>query len=199
MDSSIKSLTITGSAAEDAMRPRRVGSRKKRQPDTEEEKEFIENAKSLVISRNSPQPEKPEKSVKPVQPEVKPEIKPEVKPIIQIKAEVKPFVPQHFPEESKVILKPPKNLRVKLQPKVAPIPQMKNQSRKARKIHLTVANLNHRFTRAKRVKDETEKKPVNTIREYLVQRGVIQGKSKAPEKMLRSMYSDFMLLKDQAL
>ena len=31
MDTSIKSLTITGSAAEDAMRPRRsVGSRKKR-------------------------------------------------------------------------------------------------------------------------------------------------------------------------
>jgi len=190
MDSSIKSLTITGSAAEDAMRPRRSGSRKKRQPDTEEEKEFIENAKSFVISRNSPQPEKP---VKPV------ETKAEVKPIVQVSETKKLVVQPPPPEVSKVILKPPKNLRVKLQPKMAPIPQIKSQTRKARKIHLIVANLNHRFTRAKRVKDDTEKKSMESVREYLVQKGVIQEKSKAPEKMLRSMYSDFMLLKDQAL
>ena len=44
-----------------------------------------------------------------------------------------------------------------------------------------------------------EKKPLDTIREYLVQKGVIQEKSKAPERMLRSMYKDFMLLKDTAL
>ena len=47
--------------------------------------------------------------------------------------------------------------------------------------------------------DETEQKPVESIRDYLVQRGVIQQKSKAPEKMLRSVYSDFMLLKNRAL
>jgi hypothetical protein len=59
--------------------------------------------------------------------------------------------------------------------------------------------LTHRFTRAKKVKDDTEKKPIESVREYLIQKGVIQAKSKAPEKMLRSMYADFLLLKDQAL
>jgi hypothetical protein len=44
-----------------------------------------------------------------------------------------------------------------------------------------------------------EKKSGGSIRDYLIQKGVIQAKSKAPEKMLRSMYSDFMILKTQAL
>ena len=222
MDSSIKHLTIIGGTTEDSMRPRRGGSRKKRQLDDPEEKEFIENAKNIVISRNNIDSQKPiqpvqqVQQVQPVQPvqqvqSVQPlhPVKPLypvqlVKPLQPVQAvqpvQVKPLV---NPVQTNVILKPLKTTRVKLQPKLTPQPniqaEIKNQTRKARKIHLTVANLNHRFTRAKRVKDETEKKPVESIREYLVQRGVIQGKSKAPEKMLRSMYSDFMLLKDQAL
>ena len=111
-------------------------------------------------------------------------------------------VQQTQAQQSNVILKPLKQPRVKLQPKSihAPAPiHINDTTRKARKIHLSVRNLNHRFTRAKRVKDDTEKKPMSSIRDYLVGKGVIQQKSKAPEKMLRSMYSDFMLLKDQAL
>jgi hypothetical protein len=95
-----------------------------------------------------------------------------------------------------------KQPRVKLQPKSAHgavTSSGTDTTRKARRIHLSVGNLNHRFTRAKRLKDDIEKKPMSSIRDYLVGKGVIQQKSKAPEKMLRSMYSDFMLLKDQAL
>ena len=94
-----------------------------------------------------------------------------------------------------------KQPRVKLQPKTSHTSTSSgiDTTRKARKFHLSVGNLNHRFTRAKRLKDDTEKKPMASIRDYLVGKGVIQPKSKAPEKMLRSMYSDFMLLKDQAL
>jgi hypothetical protein len=105
-------------------------------------------------------------------------------------------------QQSNVILKPLKQPRVKLQPKTVHAivsSSGTDTTRKARRIHLSVGNLNHRFTRAKRVKNDTEKKPMTSIREYLVGKGVIQQKSKAPEKMLRSMYSDFMLLKDQAL
>ena len=100
----------------------------------------------------------------------------------------------------KVILNPPKNQRVKLQPKqiARPAPVL-NQTRKARRIKLTVANITNRVTRAKRVHEDTNKKSMDTIKTFLIQKGVIQAKSKAPEKMLRSMYSDFMLLKDQAL
>jgi len=184
MDSTIKSLTITGSAAEDATRFRqKAASRKKRVIKDEDDSTFIENAKKFVTGTTAVAIKEPikEQVQKPI-------------PIIQ-----KPVIPQ--PQESNVILKPPKQARVKLQPKSAhPIAQAtENTTRKARRFKLTVGNLTHRFTRAKKVKDETEKKPMNTIRDYLVERGVIQTKSKAPEKMLRSMYSDFMLLKDQAL
>jgi RNA-splicing ligase RtcB len=108
-------------------------------------------------------------------------------------------------EPQKVVLKPPKQQRVRLQPKVLPTTNAAtskaalNQTRKARRIKLTMANLSHRFTRAKKVKEHTEKESVDSVRDYLVKKGVIQAKSKAPEKMLRSMYADFMLLKDQAL
>ena len=186
MDASIKSLTITGSAAEDATRVRLkasgLGSRRKRNSVKEEEDEFIEQAKKLTI--------------KPVQipetPVVKPEVvKPEVVKPEVVKAEIK---------ETNVILNPPKQSRVKLQPKVHTVKPIEPiTTRKARRIKLNVSNLTHRFTRAKKLKDETEKKSMESVREYLVQKGVIQEKSKAPEKMLRSMYSDFMLLKDQAL
>ena len=178
MDASIKSLTITGTAAEDATRARLkasgVGSRRKRVQVKDEEDDFIEQAKKLAI--------KPEPPI----------VKIEVKPEVQL---VKPEI------QTNVILNPPKQSRVKLQPKLLPRQPEPDKSvtRKARRIKLNVSNLTHRFTRAKKVKDDTEKKPMESVREYLVQKGVIQAKSKAPEKMLRSMYADFMLLKDQAL
>ena len=171
MDSTIKSLTITGTAVDDATRSRQKalgGSRKKRvivKEDEQEDKEFIERVKTVIL--------------------------PPKQPVIPL---AKP------PEISNVILKPPKQQRVKLQPKIIqPVINTDPVTRKARKIHLHTGNLNHRFTRAKKLKDDTEKKSVESIREYLVQKGVIQTMSKAPERMLRSMYSDFMLLKDQAL
>lgn len=207
MDNSIKSLTITGPAAEDAMKPRRgfgrSSSRKKR-PDVqaEDEPELIENAKRIVFGR--PPPIVP--PIAPIQAQVKPQMVISAKPSVQQQPQqqiVQQIVQQQQHDGSKVILNPPKNQRVKLQPKVHPkvqstIPSSPvNQTRKARRVHLI--NLTQRFTRAKRVRDDIQRVPMDTIRAYLIQKGVIQAKSKAPEKMLRSMYSDFMLLKDQAL
>ena len=197
MDPSIKSLTITGSAAEDATRSRLkaagLGSRRKRTPVKDEEDEFIEQAKNFTMQAKSPVEVKiqPSSQVKAValQPKVHNEPKAHVQP------EVKQV-------ETNVILNPPKQSRVKLQPKTSNVKHSEpsiNTTRKARRIKLNVSNLTHRFTRAKKVKDDTEKKSMESVREYLIQRGVIQAKSKAPEKMLRSMYADFMLLKDQAL
>lgn len=185
MDPSIKSLTITGSAAEDATRSRLkgagIGSRRKRAPAKDEEDEFIEKAKGFTMQKLEQKPEQ------------KPEHKPEEKPVI-----VQPKIIHEV--QTNVILKPPTQSRVKLQPKIhSNLKEPVNTTRKARRIKLNVSNLTHRFTRAKKVKDETEKKSMDTVRDYLVQKGVIQAKSKAPEKMLRSMYADFMMLKDQAL
>jgi hypothetical protein len=202
MDPSIKSLTITGSAADDATRSRLkaagLSSRKKRTAVKDEEDEFIENAKNFSMkAKVEPKVQEPK-----VEPKIEPKVEPKLEPKIETKVELKvqPKVQELKVQETNVILNPPKQSRVKLQPKVhSNIKEPLNTTRKARRIKLNVSNLTHRFTRAKKVKDETEKKSMDTVRDYLVQKGVIQAKSKAPEKMLRSMYSDFMLLKDQAL
>ena len=215
MDPSIKSLTITGSAAEDATRSRLkaagLGSRRKRTPVKDEEDEFIEQAKNFTLQNAEKKAPIEVKIVPKV--ELKVEPKPELKPVVfqpkvqEPKIHNEPKVHLQTRVESKsdlqtnVILNPPKQSRVKLQPKVHSNikEQILNTTRKARRIKLNLSNLTHRFTRAKKVKDDTEKKSMDTVRDYLVQKGVIQAKSKAPEKMLRSMYADFMLLKDQAL
>ena len=198
MDSSIKSLTITGSAAEDAMKPRRQGgSRKKRLVNEDQDGgdgDLIESIKRQVV---------------PVKPIVKlvsaPAHAPAMVHAVTAASPADPPViaplPQPLPlQGGKVILNPPKNQRVKLQPKqIARPAPIVNQTRKARRIKLTVANITNRVTRAKRVHEDTNKKSMDTIKTFLIQKGVIQAKSKAPDKMLRSMYSDFMLLKDQAL
>jgi hypothetical protein len=214
MESNIKSLTITGTAAEDATRSRLKGrASRKLKTVIKDEEDFIESVKNFstkpVASHGaSHMVAKPIAShmVSPVaQPIVKPVVQP-IQPVksIQITQHVASPVASHMvsPIENKqtVILNPPKQQRVKLQPKVhAPAATALNTTRRARRIHLNTGNLAQRFTRAKKVKDETEKKPIVNIREYLLQKGVIQQKSKAPEKILRSMYADFMLLNDHAL
>jgi hypothetical protein len=200
MDSTVKSLTITGTAAEDATRFRQKGSRRKRivkeaepeQTQGETDDQFIEQVKKITMVKLST-------PIQPNQVQIKQPVQlQQAQPLQAQQQQVQPLQPQ-TPVQS-VILKPLKQPRVKLQPKSAHVPLSgMDTTRKARRIHLSLGNLTHRFTRAKRVKDDTEKKPMSSIREYLVNKGVIQQKSKAPEKMLRSMYSDFMLLKDQAL
>jgi len=198
MDSTVKSLTITGTAAEDATRFRQKGSRRKRivkeaepeQTQGETDDQFIEQVKKITMV-------KPSTPIQPNQVQIKQPV--QAQQPLQTPAQQAQQQTAQQPQQN-VILKPLKQPRVKLQPKSAPVPLSgMDTTRKARRIHLSLGNLTHRFTRAKRVKDDTEKKPMSSIREYLVNKGVIQQKSKAPEKMLRSMYSDFMLLKDQAL
>ena len=77
---------------------------------------------------------------------------------------------------------------------IKPIQAQVNQTRKVRRVQLP--NLSNRITRAKKIYSETKKTPIDTIKNYLIQKGVIQAKSKAPELMLRSMYGDFNMLKD---
>jgi hypothetical protein len=189
MESTIKNLTITGSAAsmpDVAAKPRRAIT-KRRLPKLEEEDE---EAQKFVISK--------------VETQVKPRIREPVKPIVSQaqpqpqpapQAVPQPIVQQLKPKEiTSVTLNPPK-ARVKLMPKTLIKPQTQiNQTRKIRRVQLP--NLSNRITRAKKIYSETKKTPIDTIKNYLIQKGVIQAKSKAPETMLRSMYGDFNMLKD---
>ena len=213
-DDSIKSLTITGTAAEDGMKSRRPSSRKRRQ-----KVEDIYEEPDPLAPPEPPMPTRPMARVQQVpQQAVKPQQQQQQQPQQQQQQQQQPQqqaerVPWKAPPISqeggqpagKIILNPPKTPRIKLQPKTSQVaaktvPQaITNTTRKARRFRLTVSNLNHRFTRAKKVAEHSNRQPIQSIRDYLLQKGVIQAKSKAPEKMLRSMYSDFMILKDPAL
>ena len=220
MDSNVKSLIITGTAAEDATRFRQKGSRRKRiikEPEAEvkeKDSQFIQEVKKISLVKTAPITHQAHATQ--LRPSVQPagqmqqpagQMQQQGVQMQQLAGQVQQGVQVQQPagqvQQSNVILKPLKQPRVKLQPKSSHksplISSGIDTTRKARRFHLSVSNLNHRFTRAKRLKDDTEKKPMASIRDYLVGKGVIQQKSKAPEKMLRSMYSDFMLLKDQAL
>ena len=207
-DDSIKSLTITGTAAEDGMKSRRPSSRKRRQ----KVEEIYEESDPLAppeppmpvrpIARTPQQvPQQVAQPVKP-QPQQKPQQQEQVD---RVPWKAPPISQEGGQPAGKIVLNPPKTPRIKLQPKTNQVaakvsPQANtNTTRKARRFRLTVSNLNHRFTRAKKVTEHSIRQPIQSIRDYLLQKGVIQAKSKAPEKMLRSMYSDFMILKDPAL
>lgn len=68
-------------------------------------------------------------------------------------------------------------------------------TRKARKIHLRVKGVTSRLAKAKKAKKAAESASISTIRSKLESSGVIKKGSKAPEKMLRTMYADLMITK----
>jgi len=204
-DDSIKSLTITGTAAEDGMKSRRPSSRKRRQ-----KVEDIYEEPDPLAPPEPPMPTRPMARVQQAQVKPQPQQQQQPQQPQQQQADRVPWKAPPIRQEGgqpagKIVLNPPKTPRIKLQPKTSQVaaktvPQAStNTTRKARRFRLTVSNLNHRFTRAKKVAEQSNRQPIQSIRDYLLQKGVIQAKSKAPEKMLRSMYSDFMILKDPAL
>jgi hypothetical protein len=203
----IKTLTITGGAAvanEGVKKPpRRSVSRRK------QIEEFTEESDSSMASPK-PMPKPIPSAIPSAIPLVIPET-PVIKynitksstslplPIpITIKKPIE--TPQAIPVlNQKVILKPP-SPRVKLLNTASQHNgghRAKIATRKIRRVN--IPNLNRKFTRAHKTSLETKETPLDSIRTFLVGKGVIQEKSKAPEKMLRSMYNDFALLKTNAL
>ena len=207
-DDSIKSLTITGTAAEDGMKSRRPSSRKRRQKieDIYEEPDPLAPPEPPMPTRPMARVQQaPVKSLPQQQQPQQPQPQQPQQQADRVPWKAPPISQEGGQPAGKIVLNPPKTPRIKLQPKTSQVaakmvPQAStNTTRKARRFRLTVSNLNHRFTRAKKVAEQSNRQPIQSIRDYLLQKGVIQAKSKAPEKMLRSMYSDFMILKDPAL
>ena len=218
MDSTIKTLTITGSAASmnpETPKSRRGVSRRKTPKNTDAESydmpqdaepsnEYqapntdIPPIKKAIITKVNLQPMLPVQPARPMPP-VQPI--PAARPMLTQQPVQQPntftSTPIEKPKEiTSVTLNPPKQPRVKLMPKVSGVKTqpVQNLTRKVRKIQLP--NLTNRITRAKRVSDETKKVPIDKIKSYLINKGVIQAKSRAPDSMLRSMYGDFNILKD---
>jgi hypothetical protein len=103
----------------------------------------------------------------------------------------------------KVVLAPSKKKQTKVilaPPVVTKTISGKNKTLKvARRIRMNVDGLTRKMNRAKTIKKESEKMPMDTMKKELVSAGLIKTESKAPDAILRQMYSDFQMLKQRAL
>ena len=100
----------------------------------------------------------------------------------------------------KLVLSPPKTV-IKL-PGAEPVHAQKrnNKTQKvSRRIRVSVDGLKKRVYRAKTIKKESQKMSIDQLKKELQVAGLIKDGSKAPEGILRQMYSDFQMLKQRAL
>ena len=99
-------------------------------------------------------------------------------------------------KDKSLILSPPK----KSGPVVIKKLPVKSKTLKvARRIRVSVDGLNKKVNRAKTIKKESEKMPIDSLKKELVASGLVKSESKAPESILRQIYSDFQVLKQKAL
>ena len=102
--------------------------------------------------------------------------------------------PQHV-----ILNKTKKKGLVLAAPKVA-VAAVPNKRRKtAKKFHVSVGGLTRKLHKAKIIRAKADKHTIADIKKELVAAGLIKTDSKAPEGILRQMYSDFMVLKKRAL
>lgn len=74
-----------------------------------------------------------------------------------------------------------------------------NHTKKARKIRVSLTGLGKRMTRHKKIQKEAGALPIDKVKKDLIEAKLIKPESKAPESMLRQIYSDYQTLKNKAL
>jgi hypothetical protein len=94
--------------------------------------------------------------------------------------------------KEKVILAPAKE-------KPSPVKLRSKTQKASRRIRVSLDTLSSRMNRAKTIKKESQNHSLEVIKKALSKAGLIKADSKAPEKILRQMYSDFEQLKQKAL
>jgi hypothetical protein len=87
---------------------------------------------------------------------------------------------------------------------LAPAPTVKNESKPSTKKRKTIKRINisiggPSLKKAKTLKKKSSSKTLEEVKTALENAGLIKSDSKAPEDVLRQMYSDYMVLKKRAL
>lgn len=98
-------------------------------------------------------------------------------------------------KQTKVVLAPTK-VR-KLNP-TAPPTQAKTR-KVAKKIRMSLNGFGKRVNRANTIRVDSKKQKIEDVKKTLVEAKLIKADSKAPEGVLRTMYADYMTLKNRAL
>lgn len=68
-----------------------------------------------------------------------------------------------------------------------------------KKLNVSLTGLTRKLHKAKRIHSGVRKQPIEEVKKALEKAGLIKDDSKAPEDILRRMYSDYMVLKKRAL
>ena len=113
---------------------------------------------------------------------------------VKPKAEAKP----------KLLLHPPKKTPKKLVLAPPAIKKQKKSSTHTHKVKVQLSGFKKRVTRAKAITKESSQKPLTDIRKELEEAKLIkplpkEAKERVPEPVLRSMYRDYLLLRNRAL
>ena len=75
----------------------------------------------------------------------------------------------------------------------------KKRSKTAKKVQVSLKGLTKKMSKAKKIHHKVSKNSLEDVKKELVAAGLIKADSKAPEDILRQMYTDFMVLKKRAL
>ena len=82
----------------------------------------------------------------------------------------------------------------------APITHLGSKTRKvAKKIRMSLGGFGKRVTRANSIRHDAKRQSLESVKKTLQDAKLIKADSKAPESVLRQMYSDYMMLKNRAL
>lgn len=68
-----------------------------------------------------------------------------------------------------------------------------------KKLNVSLTGLTRKLHKAKRIHSGVTKQSIEEVKKALEKAGLIKADSKAPEDILRRMYSDYMVLKNKAL
>ena len=191
MDPTTKTMTITGGAAESYMNK---GSKTRRRRTTAQEGGTAPGTMNQLASTRAP-----------VTPEAPPVASSQPSNLAKLKnsapapltggsiATAKPVKVVLGPKaaKSQVILSPKKPIAVAA--------AHAKTRKSAKKIRMSLGGFGKRVTRANKIRFDAKKQGIEDIKKILKEAKLVKDTTKAPETVLRAMYSDYMMLKSRAL
>lgn len=193
MDPNTKTMTITGGAAESYMNK---GSKTRRRRTTAQEGGTAPGTMNQLASTSVP-PTVNAPPVAPSQPSNLAKLTNSAPaPLTGGSVTAKPVKVVLGPKatKSQVILTPKKPVAV-----AAASPTHARTRKHAKKIRMSLGGFGKRVTRANKIRFDAKKQGIDEIKKILKEAKLIKETSAAPETVLRSMYSDYMMLKGRAL
>jgi len=192
MDPNTKTMTITGGAAESYMNK---GSKTRRRRTTAQQGGTSPGTMNQLASTKAP-----------ATPEAPPAVPSQPSNLAKVTnsapapltggsvATAKPVKVVLGPKaaKSQVILSPKKST-------VALVNPAAKTRKHAKKIRMSLGGFGKRVTRANKIRFDAKKQGIEDIKKILKDAKLVKDTTKAPETVLRAMYSDYMMLKSRAL